>query len=221
MYKRGRYFSFLIALALVLSLGVVAVPMASQVEASPGTTYYVNVNTGSDGNSGLAPGTAWKTITHAVNTVPAGTSRNDPNIIQVAAGVYNAANETFPIAFEDANITLSGAGNATTTIDGDGTADILNINHTGITVEDFNITNTTGDGIDANDGGFTVLNNTFWNVSDGIDFYISATDIPISYSSDYILVRGNTFNTTGDGFYAYIDLDYDYTVPYLSAASGG
>ena len=100
MYKTGRHFSFLIVLALMLSLGMVAAPMASQVEASPGTTYYVNVNTGNDTNDGLTPGTAWKSITHAVNNVPAGASPSDPNIIQVAAGTYDAGNETFPIVFQ-------------------------------------------------------------------------------------------------------------------------
>ena len=128
MFKTLKSISILVALLLVLAVGIAAAPLATPVAASPGTTYYVNVNNGSDGNDGLTPSTAWKTITHAVGTVPAGASPSDPNIIQVAAGSYNAGNETFPITFLNASITLRGEGNTTTTIDGGGTATILALN---------------------------------------------------------------------------------------------
>ena len=125
-----RSAAILLALALVLSLGIVVLPMASPVAASPGTTYYVNAATGDDGNTGLSPDQAWKTITHAVNTVPAGGSLADPNIIQVAAGTYNNTTngEIFAITFDNTYVKLSGAGAATTTIDGEGAGTILDIN---------------------------------------------------------------------------------------------
>jgi hypothetical protein len=64
----------------------------ADADASVPLDIYVNVTTGSDTNSGtqLSP---WKTITHAIATVPAGAAN-----INVAPGTYNAASgETFPI----------------------------------------------------------------------------------------------------------------------------
>jgi hypothetical protein len=65
---------------------------AGDASAAAPTSFYVNVATGSDANSGsqLSP---WKTITHAIATVPAGAID-----IVVAPGTYNAASgETFPL----------------------------------------------------------------------------------------------------------------------------
>ncbi len=60
-----------------------------------GYAYYVDVNTGSDGNNGLS-GTPFKTITHALSVAQPHDS------IKVAPGTYNAASgETFPISIPD------------------------------------------------------------------------------------------------------------------------
>jgi len=76
-----KIFSLLIALALVLSFSVVAMP---PVAAAPGTTYYVATG-GSDSNGGTSWLDAWKTIQHAVDNVSSG------DTIYVAAGTYNEA----------------------------------------------------------------------------------------------------------------------------------
>jgi hypothetical protein len=55
--------------------------------------WYVDAVNGSDANDGQSPQSAWRTISHAVSQVPAGSER-----ILIAPGTYNAAlGESFPI----------------------------------------------------------------------------------------------------------------------------
>lgn len=94
-----RNAAILLTLALVLSLGIMAAPMAGTAEAQAGISYYVNATGGDDGRTAeLAknPDTPWLTIQHAVNTVPA------ESTINVAAGSYE---EAFTI---DKSLTLQG-----------------------------------------------------------------------------------------------------------------
>jgi len=103
---------FLVALALVLSLGIAALPMAGTVEANP-TDWYVDAAQGTDAPAqGGAPGDqAFETIQYAINQtkVLAG------DTIHVAAGTYT---ESLTI---DKGLTIEGAGSANTTIDGEQT----------------------------------------------------------------------------------------------------
>jgi hypothetical protein len=219
--ENNKAISIGITAILVISL-FLALALTGTASASPGTTYYVNANTGNDANNGLAPGTAWKTITHAVNTVPAGASLADPNIIQVATGLYDTTNngETFAITFNNAYVRLSGAGAATTTIDGEAAATILDIKATGITVEGFTIKDAT-DGIESYDvGGFRILNNVFSDVSDGVHLYIREYALTTDYTVDGILIDGNTFTISDYGVYVYIVLEYDDTKTGLTATIG-
>ena len=130
--------SILVALALLLALAAVAVPMSGTVEASPGTHYYVNAATGNDTAGDGSASKPWKTITKAAGCVPAGASAADPNVIHVAAGLYDNTHngEIFTINFNSANVTLSGAGAATTIIDGENKAStlqtILQVNADGV-----------------------------------------------------------------------------------------
>ncbi len=224
MTKIRKSTSVLLALALVLSLGIAAVLMTSQAEASPGTTYYVNAATGNDGNDGETPGAAWKTITYAVETgCPAG-STGDPNIIQVADGTYDNTNngESFPITLDSQNVTLL-ADSTAAIIDqeflGTGTGTILKIEATGITIDGFTL-DRAGFGIVADPGGFSIINNIFSSVSYGVYFNISLTDHATDYTVDDVLISGNTFNTTSDGVYVYLELDFDDTVTGLTATIG-
>jgi hypothetical protein len=198
-----RFIATIVAIALFLTLALTGTVAA--------TTYHVNVATGNDGNDGSA-GAPWKTITHAVDTVPAGASAADPNIIQVAAGLYEPPNETFPITFNNGSISLIGAGAAITTIDGEGAGTILYINATGITIEGFTITNGT-DGIFSNDSsGFTIVDNNFTDVSDGVRLEINKENLTTAYTVDPISIHGNAFSISVDGVYLYINLDYDAAV---------
>ena len=212
-----------IGITAILAISVfVALSMSGTVNANPGTNYYVNAATGNDADTGLTPGAAWKTITHAANTVPAGASLADPNVIYVAAGLYDATNngEAFAITFNNANIHLIGSGAATTTIDGEGAGTILEIKATGITVAYFNITNA-ADGIGADVGGFVVRDNVFFDLDDGVNLTIVENDLATDYAVDEIWINDNRFNISENGVYVDIELDYDAALTGYTATIGG
>jgi parallel beta-helix repeat protein len=229
MRKTGRYAKpiyVMVALALALSLGVAALPVAQTAEASPGIDRYVST-AGNNSNDGLTWATAWRTITHAVETgCPAG-NVSDPNIIHVAAGTYNASGgENFAIGFEKANVSLIGAGAGNTTIDREtaGTGTILGINATGITVQGFTLDNAQY-GIEANVGGFNVLDNVFSNDTDydintGVYVDIDETDRDTDFSFDDVLIEGNEFYIDSEGVWLLLSLDFDDTATGLNATVG-
>ncbi|MCC7012904.1 MAG: DUF1565 domain-containing protein [Planctomycetes bacterium] len=71
--------------------------------------WYVDVNNGSDANSGLGWGSAWKTMSHARAAVPGGSAQ----VVHVAPGIYSAASgESFPIDVP-AQLRFLGAGAST------------------------------------------------------------------------------------------------------------
>lgn len=222
MTKIWRPIYLMMVLALVLSLGAALLPFGGNVQAAGGT-YYVDASVGGPGSG--TSGDPWKTITLALATVPGG-DPNNPDVINVAAGTYDAANgETFPLplTFSNDGVSLIGAGAGTTTIDGGSALTILDINDTGITIQDFTITNSTSNadyGIYADIGGFTISDNTFTNVDRGVNLYISETDYTSDYTVDDILISGNEFNSNSDGVYISINLDFDAIVPGLSATIG-
>lgn len=75
-----------------LSQLLLLAPLAAPNVAFAGD-WYVDAVHGNDANSGTSPQAAWRTISHAVTQLPAGSER-----ILVAAGTYNAAlGEVFPI----------------------------------------------------------------------------------------------------------------------------
>ena len=77
--------------------------------------YWIDVDIGSDSNSGLSPETAWKTITYAVSMVSGNDS--DPAIIHISAGTYSpSTGEIFPLVMVD-YVALIGAGKGLTIID--------------------------------------------------------------------------------------------------------
>jgi parallel beta-helix repeat protein len=216
----------MVSLALVLSLGITALPVAQTAEASPGTHYYVST-AGNNTNDGLSQATAWRTITYAVETgCPAG-NVSDPNIIHVAAGTYNTSGgENFTIDFEKANVSLIGAGAGNTTIDREtaGTGTILGINATGITVQGFTLDNAKY-GIEAKVGGFSVLNNVFSNdidhdIDEGVYVNIDEDDRATDFSFDDVLIDGNEFYIDVDGVYLLLDVDFDANATGLNATIG-
>jgi hypothetical protein len=140
-YAKSTY--LLVALALALSFGLVAVPMAGTVEAVVPADYYVDAATGSDAYTPAQardPATPWKTITHAVGAVL------PDDIIHVADGVYDPANgEVFPIDFNTNDVTLIGAGGDTSVVDANGQeTNIFNILTDGVTISDFELRNAKG-----------------------------------------------------------------------------
>lgn len=78
-------------IAAGIRIAVSAVLLAGLSQASD---WYVDAVNGSDANNGQSPQTAWRTISHAVTQLPAGSER-----ILIAAGTYSAqSGELFPIA---------------------------------------------------------------------------------------------------------------------------
>src|SRR5205085_2036696 len=70
--------------------------------------WYVDVNAGSDANDGLAPATAWQTLTHALAQVPIPVTGD--HVVHVAPGTYSqTSGETFPI-FAKPRVRIVGDG---------------------------------------------------------------------------------------------------------------
>ncbi|MBU1627607.1 DUF1565 domain-containing protein [bacterium] len=85
--------------------------------------FFVNVDSGSNSNSGMSSEDAWETITYALSQVE-GTKDNQA-IIHIAAGLYNpASEEEFPLEMKD-YVTLMGNDKETTIIDAAGTTGIV------------------------------------------------------------------------------------------------
>jgi Protein of unknown function (DUF1565) len=205
-------------LTSTLALGLLALPALAAA-----TTYYVD-DGGSDGNNGLTPGTAWQTISHAAATVPAGTS-GAPNVIMVASGTYDLANgETFPINFDNDYVSLTGDGVGTPTLDttqaDTSLRDALDVDATGFSASGLTFTNASN-GITIYEGGFSIAGNTFEStLSLGIYLDSTYSDIPVDVTVAAMSVTNNTFKTTGTGFYADVDLDFDDTVENLDLTIG-
>jgi predicted outer membrane repeat protein len=98
-------------------------------------TYYVRTSAdgGNNANNGTSAGTAWLTVSYAVSTVASG------DVIDIGAGTFVDSN----ITISTANITLDGAGNTSTIMDGStlaGTNDrAFYITASGVTVKDMKI----------------------------------------------------------------------------------
>ncbi len=215
-----KYLNLCLAPILGLALVMLFITIIQPPALAAGITYYV-ATTGDDSRTlaeAQSSGTPWKTITHAVASVPAGSDPANPNIISVTVGTYDTSNngESFPIILDKANVTLMGAGVGNTIIDGETTTDTLQIDATGVTVQDFTIYNAGSNGILASVGGFTVTQNSFISVTQGVNLNINANPTG-SYTLTDIAVFSNTFDldqvTNGTGVRLYATLNF-------SAAAG-
>ena len=109
--------------------------------------FYVNGTTGSNANDGLTPATAWKTITHALSTIPTLIMLNENNraLVHVAASTYNTTMgggdvETFPLIMRD-YVSFLGAGYNGTIINADQTGSVIKSELTdNFTIDGFTIT---------------------------------------------------------------------------------
>jgi len=209
--KMYRELSAVVLISALISLPAVAMS----------TTYYVDDTGGNDGNNGLTPATAWKTITHAAATVPTGTS-GTPNVIMVAAGTYdNTTNtETFPINFTNNYVSLTGAGSGTTFIDAENLNDALDVDAMSFSVSGFTFQNAP-DAIEISEGGFTITGNVFdTTVSDGIYANRSTSNLTSDFSYPTVSITGNTFMTTTRGIEFYVRIDSDYATENLTMSIG-
>ncbi len=113
--------------------------------------YYVST-TGSDGNNGMTPANAWRTLQHAVNTMPSG------DVALVAQGTYN---ERVSIVRDD--ITIKGDPNAAST---PVVAQGFDIRADNVTVDGFEISfrnsgDPSGSGIHIHDSSNVVVQNNY------------------------------------------------------------
>ena len=96
---------------LATRLAIVAVLGVSN--AAFGSDWYVDAVSGSDANDGASPATAWKTLTHAIASVPNPTAGH---AIHLAAGVYDAQNgEQYPLHVRN-HMQILGAGRDVTVL---------------------------------------------------------------------------------------------------------
>jgi hypothetical protein len=102
----------------VLALGFT---LPAHVAQATGTTYYVDATTGNDGADCLTPTTACLTINAAIQRAASG------DTVNIAAGTYD---ENVVI---DRSLTLTGADQATTIIDGGGSGDVVQIPYISLT----------------------------------------------------------------------------------------
>ncbi|MBU2461578.1 DUF1565 domain-containing protein, partial [bacterium] len=137
-------------------------------------TKYVDINTGSDGNTGTQA-SPFKTITHALKSVAKG------DTILVAAGTYSASNgETFPIELPQIfyfDISLIGDSPTNTIIDAGGVAGknciqdnygATNFSITGFTIKGAKRYEMGGYGIHFSSGSHTIRNNIIIDNTNGI-----------------------------------------------------
>lgn len=146
-----KIIGILIALALVLSFSLVAVP-AAPVLAAPGTTYYVST-AGNDTSGNGTEGNPWLTIQHAINDGSVTAS----DTINVAAGTYN----------ENVNVNkqLTLTGDTTTpsnvVVDAGASGNAITLSADGIILEGFKATNSGvgAAGIEVNSDNNTIRDN--------------------------------------------------------------
>ena len=85
--------------------------------------YWVDVNNGSDTNSGLSSDNPLKTITYTLSLVSG--TESDPAVIHISEGTYNqSSGEIFPLEMKDF-MTIKGSGKDLTIIDGQNTGGVI------------------------------------------------------------------------------------------------
>lgn len=180
-YTKPAY--LLVALAIVLSLGIVALPMAGMAEADPAEWYVDGVLGTNNATRGTGPGTdAFKTIQYAITD----TRVSAGDTINVAAGTYNETAEV------NKELTLQGEGRDVVTVTAANSDDhVFEVTANNVTISGFSITGAEKWGIYLNkSSGNTISDNEITdNVGHGI-YLDSSSDNTIS---------GNEITDNGGG----------------------
>lgn len=178
--KAGKPISLLLALTIILSLFLVAVPMAGIVEAV--TPIYVDDTGGDDNYTGTTLGEAVKTIAKGIELVESG------GTVYVAAGEYNE-----DVTINKSLTLISVGGKETTTINGQSTgyAILVDAGTSNVTIGD------TGQGFTINGAGKAAM---FLDTASGLtirdNILVSPNSKPAfettGLQSNH-LIQGNTF----------------------------
>jgi len=192
-----------------------SLPARMPLSTGSGGTYYVDGTAGSDSSSGSSAA-PWKTINHALSTVPLSGS-----IIRVRPGTYNGIYTSYPIQFTRAGdvnnpITLMADKPGTVTIaNGDPTRWTIGAwihnNASGLRIQDLTFRITTNPGIDGSAGDVLVENsdkielyhNTFNEVG-VIGLICRGGGLGSNQTADDMWVLDNTFRPSGTNPYAQV-----------------
>jgi hypothetical protein len=188
--------------------------LPARMPLSTGATYYVDGTNGNDANSGSSSA-AWKTINHALNTVPLSGS-----IIRVRPGTYNSSGSSYVIQFTrkgDVNnpVTLMADTPGTVTVaNSDPTTSTFGmwaLNASGLRVQDLTFRILSNSGIGGFDGEVLVEN------SDRIELYRDTFNqvgvigitcrgghLGTGSTSDDMWVIDNTFRPSGTNPFAQV-----------------
>lgn len=198
--------TFLLFLALApstdLALAAPAPAILFFAPHHPQTTLYVNAATGNDGFNCLTPATACKTLGGAVTKAAAG------DTINMAAGVY-PSNETQI----DKPLTVVGAGQANTFLDGGSTSRVLYVTAAAtlsdLTIRNGRISDTSGNLFTMSGGGIlsntsltlrnTTLSNNSVTGSGGAIFHLGVLTVEDSR------IIGNSADGNGGAIYSYLN----------------
>ena len=193
--KARKPISLLLALTIILSLFLVAVPMAGIAET---TDYYVDPNGTDDVSHGTASGSdAFKTIQYAIND-----SRViDGDTINVAAGTYDGFEVNKPLTLLGAQANVDPAGSVDRGTPGDGDESVIvgtvTIKADDVTVNGFKT------GYTINAGYNHALNvNISYNISVGADGHCGAIHLqgkasgPSYHECDGGYIGYNTISAT-------------------------
>ena len=152
-------------------------PVVLSLSARAGD-WYVDALNGSNANNGLTPGSAWKTITHALGTIPTAPASHT---LHIAPGTYGPAlGESFPLVMRPALRFVGDQGSASTILAGAGATLLL-------FDSDFTSTGYTFDAASGADG--LTLQNSDVGIVMGTDWN------PVSPSFHDLVIQG----MSGDG----------------------
>ena len=202
---------WLLVAALALCVGIAVASVGGTVEAQPSIMYYVDAANGNDTTGNGTFDNPWKTITHAVNTVPAGNESYCKSIAVLPTGTYDEANgEVFPIVLDEEWVhvfgteTVTSPGGVTDLVQngksrllqprpvanadvvGNGTGALFRIEAPSTGIFDFDMSNATC-GVEATCGSFMVVNNNFSTGTDyDIEYGVYVNIVEVDRAIDFI-----------------------------------
>ncbi|MGB2853905.1 MAG: DUF1565 domain-containing protein, partial [Dehalococcoidia bacterium] len=230
---------WLLVAALALCVGIAVAWAGGTVEAQPSIVYYVDAANGDDTSGNGTFENPWKTITHAVKTVPAGNSSYQRSIAVLPTGTYDEANgEVFPIVLDKEWVYVFGTETVTcpggvpdlvqdgksrllqprvdglADVVGNGTGALFRIEAPFASIFDFDMSNATC-GVEATCGNFQVVHNTFNEMEYGVYVNIVEVDRAIDFIfGGFAVDEEETFIYYNDFYVSaagvYVNLDLDF-----------